>query len=313
MARQNLPTKTLINSYFHIMQNSLAGLFVSLRRSMCVAFGCALSVSVMAEQANSEKKRPRHDKGKGGGSAHRGPGMGKDFKTLDVDGDGFLSFEEFSQSERLSRIEEPKRRKLFSYLDRNKDGKLDMSELRPSAPRWVSWLRKDFDRYDVDKSGGLDFEEFSKFPRVSEMEERERQRAFRRLDRNKDQVILRSDLKAMDGGRHHGPPNMDVKKFDEDQSGGLNFEEYSKMQWVSRIPKDRRKILFEKLDLNQDGEISSEEVKAAWAKRRKHGPPYRGKSRRGPHQQGKPPHEGDPGSGPPQPSGQCPPPSGLQL
>lgn len=131
----------------------------------------------------------------------RGTGKGHPMKKFDVDKDGFLSFEEFSKSPRLVRMKESKRRKLFDYLDQNKDGKLSMREL----PR----------------------------------------------------------------GQHHGPPEINFKKFDEDQSGGLSFEEFSKIPWVARIPEGRRKALFQKMDLKNDGEISPKEVRQAWVVRRR--------------------------------------------
>jgi len=226
------------------------------------------------------------DRNKGGGKApHHGgsgrlarPGMGgHDFKALDKDGDGFLNFEEFSQSERLLRIDEEKRRKLFDFLDRNKDGKLHMRELRPAAPRWMSSLRKEFDRLDVNQSGSLDFVEFSKASQIAKMDERQRQKLFKRLDRNKDQSIQRSELRGPGGPgsyrEHKAHPNIDFGKYDTNQSGGLDFDEYSRLPWMSRIPEERRKMIFKKLDRDKNGEISPEEVKFAGADRRKHGRP----------------------------------------
>jgi Ca2+-binding EF-hand superfamily protein len=223
------------------------------------------------------------DGNKGGGKAHHHgrsgrPSMGKhDFKALDKDGDGFLSFEEFSQSERLLRIDEEKRRKLFDFLDRNKDGKLHMRELRPAVPRWMSSVHKEFDRLDVNKSGSLDFVEFSKASQIAKMDERERRKLFKRLDRNKDQAIQRAELRGPGGPgnsrEHKAHPKIDFEKYDTNQSGGLDFDEYSRLPWMSRIPEERRKMIFEKLDRDKNGEISPEEVKSAWADRRKHGPP----------------------------------------
>lgn len=202
--------------------------------------------------------------------------MGVDFKTLDADEDGFLSFEEFSQSPRLARIDVKKRLKLFNYLDRDKDGKLQMRELRHQPPQYMQTLRKDFKRLDVDESGGLDFLEFSKAMQLSKMDEAELRLIFKRLDRNKDGSVQRSELKGKLGpGGGKGPHHIDLKKYDVDASGGLDFEEFSKLPWLGRIPEGRKKRLFQKLDQDNNGEVSPKEVRAVWADRRQPGPPHR--------------------------------------
>ena len=207
---------------------------------------------------------------------HGGRNMGVDFKTLDADGDGFLSFEEFSQSPRLARIDVKKRRKLFNYLDRDKDGKLRMRELRHQPPQYMQALRKDFERLDVDGSGGFDFLEFSKAPQLPKMNEAKLRLMFKRLDRNKDGHIQRSELKGrFRPGGGNGPHHIDLKKYDVNSSGGLDFEEFSKLPWLGRIPEGRKKKLFQKLDQDNNGEVSPEEVRAVWADRRKSGPPHR--------------------------------------
>jgi len=234
-----------------------------------------------AEGPEGRKAKRSH---RGGG--HGGPSMGKsgkNFKVLDTDGDHFLSFEEFSKSERLSRMDEEKRRKLFNFLDRNNDGKLDLRELRPQQPPWLSSLRKEFARLDINQTGSLDFTEFSRASLISELPEWQRKKIFKRLDHNRDQQIRRSDIKGFSGsGDRWACPRIDFKKYDTSKSGGLNVEEFFKMPWVSRLPEDRRKRLFQTLDKNKDGEISPDEVTAHWAARRKHGPSHAGSHHRKP-------------------------------
>ena len=196
--------------------------------------------------------------------------MGIDFKSLDTDGDSFLSFDEFGQSARLSRIDAKKRRKLFDYLDRNNDGQLHMRELRFQPPRYIAVLRKEFDRLDSDGSGGLNFAEFSKAAPLDRMDEEVRMRLFKRLDKNRDQLIQHTELrvKGFQGGRkgHH---SINFKKYDVNSSGGLDFEEFSKLPWLARIPEDRKKMLFLELDRDKNGEVLAMEVRSAWAHRRK--------------------------------------------
>ena len=222
-------------------------------------------------------ERPRHGPRQGSqhGSQHGRANMAIDFKTLDTDGDGFLSFDEFSQSARLSRMDVKKRRKLFDYLDRNNDARLHTRELRFQPPRCIAVLRKEFDHLDSDGSGALNFAEFSKAAPLEKMDEKARKRLFKSLDKNRDQLIQRSELKmkgfhggrdARNGSKGHHPNHF--KKYDVNSSGGLDFDEFSKL-WVGRIPENRKKMLFDELDQNNDGEVSPQEVRAAWAGSRK--------------------------------------------
>jgi len=258
-----------------------------------------LSGEVLAEATSEEGKSPVEcpARGLGPGSGHRGAGPGgprmrgpgsemeHQWKKMDTDEDGFLSFEEFSKSPRLVRLNESKRRKLFDYLDRNKDGKLSMRELRPSAPGWMMALRKEFKRLDTDRSRGLSYEQFSQSSKLAKMSDDERTRIFKHLDRNRDGEI---QLAELSGGKHRGGPEIELEKYDLNQSGGLSFEEFSKIPWMARIPEKRRKALFQKMDLKQDGEISPREVRRAWVERRKCGPPgqcgpVRKEQRKSPH------------------------------
>jgi len=269
-----LAIKTTVIDHPHGMRVSISALLVA----VC-AVGILFSSSARASEDLPCAEGPEVGQAKrsqrGGGPG--GPGMGKsgkNFKVLDTDGDRFLSFEEFSKSERLSRMDEEKRRKLFDFLDRNKDGKLDLKELRPQQPPWLSSLRKEFNHLDTNRTGSLDFAEFSKASLISKLPERQRKKIFKRLDHNRDQQIQRSDLKGFSGSNdRRACPRIDFKKYDTSKSGGLDMDEFFKMPWVSRLPEERRKMLFQKLDKNKDGEISPDEVTAHWADRRKHGPP----------------------------------------
>ena len=270
---------TMKNFVMRLSDFSCGSVFLT---SICIGGIVIFSSLMVSAEMPSVPCRDGGGKPAHAGPKHGGSGMGRNFKALDEDGDGFLSFEEFSKSERLSRMDEKKRRKLFDYLDQKKDGKLHTRELRPHPPYWVVALRKEFRRWDADQSGGLDFEEFSKVPQISKMGERERKKMFKRMDRNKDQLIQRAEIKGHGGpGSRKGCPKIDFKKYDTNQSGGLNFEEYSKIPWLGRIPEDRRKMLFQKLDRDHDGEISAKEVKATWAARHKHGPPPHARPHRG--------------------------------
>ncbi|BDS05535.1 hypothetical protein NT6N_05750 [Oceaniferula spumae] len=232
--------------------------------------------SLPANEGGGEKVKPRaHERGESDGRRPSDGRKGKDkrrgpdFKALDADQDGALNFEEFSSSERLAQLDEEKRRRLFNFLDRNKDGKVQQSELKPRAPHWLTGLAKDFNELDADKNGTLALDEFSKAKGLEKKEAAELEKSFQRLDRNKDGMLQRSELKSHLGSRPR--PEMDFKKFDTNQSGGLDYEEYSKLPFVVRFPDDRRQKHFKRIDSDGNGELSPAEIHDAH--KRHHGSP----------------------------------------
>lgn len=209
--------------------------------------------------------------------------VGRDFKALDADSDGQLSFEEFSKSERLKRIDQKKRKKLFSYLDKNEDGQLHLSELKPPPPRWMVGLTKDFNALDADKNKGLDFFEFSKSPHMAKFNEDDRTRMFKSLDRNKDQRIQLDEISGHPGHKLRRPHGeIDLKTYDANQSGGLDYEEYSNLPWREGFPDEIRIKIFKKMDLNNDGEVSPDEIHQARRRLSIHGRPRAPRGEKGP-------------------------------
>lgn len=230
-------------------------------------------------ESRPERGPHRDGRGKNRHDAGKGKSRGEGFKILDLNHDGVLSFDEFSKSKRLARLDAEKQRRLFDFLDRNKDGKLQTVELRPHEPQWMVELRKSFKRIDTNQNGSLDFEEFSKSIPIENKKQVERERIFKRLDSNRDGSIQRAEIRG--GPRHRQRPVIDFKKHDVNQSGGLDYDEYSKLPFVRRFPDERRKKHFEKIDTDGNGEISPEEIRVAHKRRPRrphggHAPPKRG-------------------------------------
>jgi len=200
----------------------------------------------------------------------------KSFQAVDIDKDGELTFGEFSMMERLTKMGEKKRRRLFGFLDRNKDGKLHTRELQAREPIWIVSVRKNFTLIDSDKSGGLSLVEFSQASAFSDKPKEMADRAFIKMDSNRNQVIERSELKW--SRRSKARSRIDFEKYDINQSNSLDFEEYAKLPLMDKCSEERRKHLFARIDTDNNREISKKEIKAAHKKHRAfspHGKPHR--------------------------------------
>ena len=237
---------------------------------LSAAVACMMLVFSVPLTASPGKKGPG-EHGKRAGKmdhAHRGEKHMQAFRERDTNGDGFLSFEEFGQMERLSRLPVEDRKKIFAYLDKNQDGKLHRSELYPSsAPSRFGKLLKHFDRLDSDASGGLSVEELRNVPMFRNASAEQLERLFRKIDRNKNQQLERHELSKAEP---KVDPSIHFEKHDVDKSGGLSFEEYSSMPFMNKMSNDRRRKIFERIDLNKDQQLSPEEIKKTKPRRRDH-------------------------------------------
>lgn len=237
---------------------TITGAFAERSCQKCPNPGITGEFSMFRLLEKGEKGKPaRPDRG----PRHKDGDRFKAFKEADIDKDGTLNFDEFSQMGRVSKLESEKRRKLFDYLDRDKDGKVQMRELQPREPGWVGALRRGFNQLDLDKNGTLSLQEFSRLADFAGKKEEMVARFFVKMDRNKNKEIERNELKV--SGNPRSRPHFDFGKYDINTSGGLDLEEYSKIPWMDKWPEDRRKKLFQRIDVDKNGEISLAEIRSA--------------------------------------------------
>ncbi|MBT8037842.1 MAG: EF-hand domain-containing protein [Verrucomicrobiae bacterium] len=275
---------------------------------LCLVIGLASAAVAQDAAVNQQGGRPLRERGDSAGD-QRGSrpdhSRTKSFEAVDADKDGVLTFEEFSQMRRLTQMEEKKRRKLYDFLDRNQDGQLHMRELQPRKPEWLDSLRKRFSQLDADGDGGLDLKEFARSPQMTEKGRGMVARLFKKTDRNHDNKIERFELQWSGGSRDK--PAIDFVQYDTNRSSGLDFQEYSKIPLMKKIPEERRKKIFERVDADGDGEILPSEIKAAHQGRRNQplrrpmrpGQERKAGQERRPGQEMRPSHDRRPGGGKP--------------
>jgi hypothetical protein len=83
----------------------------------------------------------------------------------------------------------------------------------------------------------------------------QREAIFGRLDRNGDAFLGPEEIRAM---RRDNERRMKegFRKLDTDKSGGLSFDEFSKGELFGKLPEEKRRQIFTRMDTDGNGEIN---------------------------------------------------------
>lgn len=180
--------------------------------------------------------------------------------TLDSNGDGAVSRDEFAQNDAVKFVGE------FRRYDKNSDGNLTINEMLPTTnstdkniDALVSGTIKDqFIKADINKNNFLDLHEYMTL-QVSEILNFH----FGRLDLDEDGLLTKKELQFADRGLYF-LSDMEFlaatveggkvfKPFDSDKDGYISQSEYLKnATYVS-------KSVFEMRDTDKDGKLSQDE------------------------------------------------------
>lgn len=181
-------------------------------------------------------------------------GRGPAGKEADLDGDGFISKEEFQTLKRIGKVPAEKRDALFKRLDKDTDGKLSPPELKglakPHPAMKKIWL------LDADKGGSVSLEEFQRGEFASKLPLERQKKIFKRLDTDGDGVISPKDKPQPE------PPQGINLKLDLNQDGALSFEEFRTGPAMKGLTEDQQEDRFERLDKNKDQKLSPEDFPA---------------------------------------------------
>jgi len=172
------------------------------------------------------------------------------FATIDTDRDGALSSDEIENAT-----------KSLGKLDKNKDGKLDMSELRPDFDRRPGPPPREGDRGPREgergpREGDRGPREGERGPREGERGPREGERGPREGERGPREGE-RGPREGERGPRERGGDASMLDRLlqlDQDDDGELSKDE------LAKLPERGRRLL-ESADQDDDGALSKDELK----------------------------------------------------
>ena len=101
---------------------------------------------------------------------------------------------------------------------------------------------------DTDGDGFLSPEEFAAMDRPGRLPDEKRAEIFKRIDKNGDGRIGPDEIPK---GRPGGMPPLEQVDFNKD--GKIEFSEFQKLDFVARLPEERQRALFTRMDQDGDG------------------------------------------------------------
>ena len=130
----------------------------------------------------------------------------------------------------------------FDFFDKNKNGSIDKTELREALNKLGDFSELDvtsiLNEADVDKSGGIEFDEFCKFvaPRLLKVPPpaNEIKAAFDKYDKNKDGFLGADEVISLARDLGFGAITIDQAKtmisiVDDNNDGKISFEEFKRL------------------------------------------------------------------------------------
>ncbi len=113
---------------------------------------------------------------------------------------------------------------------------------------------------DKNQDGSISPDEFHAMLRVKNLPEEKRAKLFKRLDKNADGLLGREELARI--ARPSGSKGDRMRRLwelDRDRSGGVSIEEFREGRFYSKLPAERQRNLFARLDTDGDGEITAKD------------------------------------------------------
>lgn len=111
-----------------------------------------------------------------------------------------------------------------------------------------------WEKADTDGNGLISASEFAAMERMTKLPEKKRLAIFARLDKNGDGQIDRKEIprRRPDGRRL-------LEKVDKNKDGRVVYEEFLNLGFVARLPEEKQRALFAKMDRDKDGALTSKD------------------------------------------------------
>jgi len=118
-------------------------------------------------------------------------------------------------------------------------------------------LRDGWKEADTDGDGKISRAEFEAMPRIQGLPEEKREHLFARLDKDGDGFISAEERGGgMSGPRGRENPIQRLADLDTDGSGGISFEEFKAGAFFKKLPLEKQKEMFARLDTDGDGQLT---------------------------------------------------------
>lgn len=111
-------------------------------------------------------------------------------------------------------------------------------------------------RADTNGDGRISRDEFMALERLTKLTDQQKSQMFARIDKNGDGFVSVDEMRLPNRPPRGGGGFPRIAESDKNRDGAVSSEEFLESRFVQRLPADRRRALFDRMDTNGDGKLS---------------------------------------------------------